>query len=193
MINWQPEQFYDGVIGPKRREEMFAAVDLHAINDKVDQGEDFHTTIEEAAKAYPEFHDEIMMWHDRWLEIATPDIPHSVRLLRALRAAGVPVFALSNFGIQTFELARPVYPFLDEFDQRYISGYLGKVKPWAPIYEALEEGCGITPSALLFADDRQENLDAATIRGWQTHLFVSPQDWAARLVQEGLLSPEAAE
>jgi 2-haloacid dehalogenase len=192
LIEWQPERFYDAVVGEARRREMFAAVDLHAINDKVDQGENFHDTIVAAADQYPAFRDEIMMWHDRWIEMGQPAIPHSVRLLRALRAAGVPVFALSNFGVQTFEIAEPVYPFLKEFDRRYISGYMGHVKPWSPIYEQLEADCGVAPEGLLFVDDRQENLDAATIRGWATHLFDSPQGWADRLVAEGLLTAEAA-
>jgi 2-haloacid dehalogenase len=192
LIEWQPERFYDAVVGEARRREMFAAVDLHAINDKVDQGENFRDTIYAAAEKYPTFRKEILMWHDRWVEMATPEIPHSVRLLRALRSAGVPVFALSNFGIQTFELAEPVYPFLGEFDRRYISGYMGCVKPWAPIYEKLEQDCGVTPSKLLFVDDRQENLDAAIIRGWGVHLFDGPQGWADRLVAEDLLSKDAA-
>ena len=61
------------------------------------------------------------------------------------------------------------------------------------IYEMLEEDCGVDPAGLLFADDRQENLDAAAARGWQTHLFTDPQGWADRLVAEGLLTPEAAQ
>ena len=85
------------------------------------------------------------MWHDNWLELAAPEIPVSVACLRALRARGMPVFALSNFGIGTFELAETAYPFLTEFDRRYISGYLSHVKPHARIYEILETDSGIAP------------------------------------------------
>ena len=42
LIEWQPERFYDSVIGETRRRAMFAAVDLHAMNDKVDMGQHFH-------------------------------------------------------------------------------------------------------------------------------------------------------
>ena len=110
LIEWQPERFFDSVIGAERRREMFATIDLHGMNDRVDRGETFHEVIVETAARYPEWHDEVMIWHDRWIEMAAPAIPHSVRLLRALRAQGVPVFALTNFGIQTFEIAEPVYP-----------------------------------------------------------------------------------
>jgi 2-haloacid dehalogenase len=45
----------------------------------------------------------------------------------------------------------------------------------------------------LFTDDRAENISAAQARGWQTHLFDGPQGLARRLVDAGLLTPEAAE
>ncbi|MEY2962082.1 MAG: hypothetical protein RLZ60_1912, partial [Pseudomonadota bacterium] len=47
-------------------------------------------------------------------------------------------------------------------------------------------------TALLFADDRADNIAAAAARGWKTHLFTDPQGFAARLVAEGLLSEEDA-
>lgn len=193
LIEWQPERFYDGVIGAERRTAFFDAIDLHAMNDRVDQGQNFTQVITDTAAAHPDWADEVMMWHDRWIEMAAPVIDHSVRLLRALRRAGQPVFALSNFGVETFEIGVREYPFLEEFDQRYISGHMRVTKPDPEIYRMLEEDCGIPPEMLLFADDRQENIDAAAARGWQTHLFTTPQDWADRLVAEGLLSSEAAQ
>lgn len=192
LIEWQPERFFDSVIGPERRREMFAAVDLHGVNDEVDRGGDFRSLIYAAADANPELGDEIRLWHDRWIEIAAPAIPHSVRLLRALRTKGVPVYALTNFGKQTFDIAEPVYPFLGEFDRRYISGHMGVIKPAAVIYEMLEQDCGLPPDALLFTDDRADNIDAAAARGWHTHLFDGPQAWADCLVSHRLLTKKEA-
>ncbi|MEL6682164.1 MAG: HAD family phosphatase [Pseudomonadota bacterium] len=192
LIEWQPERFYDSVIGEERRRAMFAEIDLHGMNDAVDRGADFRETVYATARTYPDWDAEIRMWHDRWLEMARPAIDHSVRLLRALRAAEVPVFALTNFGIQTFELAEPVYPFLGEFDRRYISGHMGVIKPEAQIYQMVEADCGCDPHCLLFTDDRIDNIDAAAARGWQTHLFDGPQGWADRLVEAGAISPAAA-
>ena len=192
LIEWNPERVYDRVIGVERRKAMFAAVDLHGMNDQVDRGQNWYDAVSECAAQNPDWHDEIMMWHERWLEMASPAIDHSVRLLRALRSANVPVFALSNFGIQTFEIGEREYPFLEEFDRRYISRHMGEVKPEPEIYRMLEADCGIAPTALLFADDRADNIAAAAARGWKTHLFTDPQGFAARLVAEGLLSEEDA-
>ncbi|MCT8159054.1 HAD family hydrolase [Pseudoruegeria sp. SHC-113] len=192
LIEWQPERHYDAIVGEARRKEMFAAVDLHAMNDRVDLGENFHDTVMDCAKAYPEFAEDIRRWHDDWLHMASPAIPHSVALLRALRKAGVPVFALSNFGVETFALAEVEYPFLQEFDRRYISGHMRLAKPGPEIYAALEADSGVAPEALLFADDRADNIAAAKARGWQTHLFTGPQGWARALVETGLLTDAEA-
>lgn len=192
LIEWQPERFFDSVIGEDRRRAMFAAIDLHAMNDRVDSGETFRDIIDETAATYPDWHTEIMIWHDRWLDMAAPAIPHSVRLMRALQAKGVPVFSLTNFGIQTYALAETKYDFLSQFDRDYISGHLGVIKPNPAIYKAVEDTCGVPPDALLFADDRADNITAADARGWQTHLFDGPAGWAARLVSAGLLTAAEA-
>ena len=190
LIEWNPERFYDRAIGPDRRRAMFAELDLHGMNDRVDRGETFHEVIMEWAEAHPHWRAEILMWHDNWLDMASPAIPGSVHLLRRLRSRGVPVFALSNFGIQPFATAEPVYPFLTDFDRRYISGHMGQVKPEPMIYEMLEADCGVAPDRLLFTDDRADNIATARARGWQVHLFEGPDGLATRLIAEGLLREE---
>ena len=193
LIEWQPERFYDSAIGAERRRAMFAEVDLHGMNDLVDRGADFRDTIYGWAEKYPQWRAEIRMWHDDWLKLATPAIPHSVRLLRALRSKGVPVFALTNFGIGTWQIATPVYDFLNEFDRAYVSGHMGVIKPEPRIYEMVEQDCGFAPGELVFADDRAENIEMAQSRGWHGHRFTGPEGWAACLVEHGLLTrPEAA-
>lgn len=192
LIGWQPEQFFDRAIGADRRAAFFDAVPILDMNERIDLGADFDDAVSEMLALYPDWSEEITLWQDRWIDMVSPVIDHSVRLLRALRRAGHPVFALSNFGAGTLKIAEREYPFLEEFDRRYISGEMGMIKPDPAIYQAVEADCGIPSAALLFTDDRRENIDAAAARGWQTHLFDGPQGWAARLVAQDLLMPEAA-
>lgn len=192
LIEWQPERAYDRLIGEAKRKEMFAELDLHDMNNDIDKGSPFKETIYAFAEAHPKWRDEIRMWHDNWFDMAAPAIDHSVRLLRALRAKGVPVFALSNFGVENWPPAVQVYPVLGEFDREYVSGRMQHVKPGNRIYEMVEEDSGIEPDRLIFTDDRADNIATAHARGWKTHLFTSPQGWADRLVAEGLLTVEEA-
>ena len=69
---------------------------------------------------------------------------------------------------------------------------MGMAKPDADIFAAMEADCGVAPGAMLFTDDRADNIAAAAARGWQTHHFDGPEGWARRLVAEGLLTEAEA-
>ncbi|ANB33100.1 2-haloacid dehalogenase [Rhodovulum sulfidophilum] len=187
LIDWQPEAFYDRRIGPDRRRALFAEVDLYGMNEGVDRGDDFGAAVAALAARHPGWEAEIRMWQDDWLEMASPALPESVAVLKAVKAAGLPVFALSNFGNGPFEIARRAYPFFELFDRLYVSARLRVLKPDPRIYEILETDSGIAPERLIFTDDKAENIAAAAARGWKTHLFEGGRGWAARLVAEGVL------
>jgi 2-haloacid dehalogenase len=192
LIEWNPERYYDSQLGEATRQRLFAEVDLYGMNDRIDAGEPFRETVHDLADRTPAWAGQIRWWHDRWIHLASPRIDGSVALLRALRHSGVPVFALSNFGIQSFALAQTQYEFLGEFDRQFISGHMGVTKPNPMIYRMVEEDCGLPAEALLFTDDRAENIAAAQARGWQVHLFDGPAGFAQRLVAAGLLSAAEA-
>ncbi|MEL6450560.1 MAG: HAD-IA family hydrolase [Pseudomonadota bacterium] len=192
LLEWQPEAYYDAHIGADRRKALFAEVPLEAMNLEVDRGAPFRKSVEDLAAAHPAWADEIMMWHDCWLDIASPAIDHSARLMKAVQATGMPVFSLTNFGIDTYEIAAEAYPILRDFDRDFISGHMKEIKPDARIYEMLEDGAGLSGEALIFTDDRADNIAAAQARGWRTHLFEGPQGWADRLVAEGILTADQA-
>ncbi|MEM9342492.1 MAG: HAD family phosphatase [Pseudomonadota bacterium] len=187
LIEWRPEPYFDQVLGEERRRDLFAAVDLLGMNERIDLGEDFVATVNETAERFPDYATEIRLWRDAWMEFTGPVIDGSVEALRDLRAKGVPVFALSNFGIQTLEIAEEAYPFLTEFDRRYISGHMRVMKPDPEIYRRVEADSGVAAERLLFVDDLPKNIAAAEARGWQGHLFEGAEGWRARLVAEGLL------
>lgn len=192
LIEWNPERYYDSQLGEAARRRLFAEVDLHAMNEVIDAGGPFRKTVYDLADRTPAWAGPIRWWHDRWIELASPRIDRSLALLRALRRNGVPVFALTNFGSDSFAHAETHYDFLGEFDRRYISGHLGVTKPNPEIYRIVEQDCGLPPGALLFTDDRAENIGAARARGWQVHLFDGPEGLARRLVAADLLAAAEA-
>lgn len=187
LITWNPERLYDQLLPDRSaREALFATVDLHGMNDRIDRGAPFKDTIYAEAEKHPDYRDLIRLWHDRWIEMASPLIDDSWTLLRNLRGQGMPVHALSNFGIESFAYAETVYPMLTEFDERFISGHMGVIKPEARIYEMVEEVLGLSGSDLFFTDDRADNIAAAQARGWQAHRFETPSGLADALRAAGL-------
>jgi 2-haloacid dehalogenase len=112
--------------------------------------------------------------------------------MRALRAKGIPVFALTNFGIESFAYAQTQYDFLNEFDRPYVSGHMRVIKPDPRIYEMVEEDSGLSGASLLFADDRPDNIERRG-RGAGTRICSKgPEGWAKALVDHGLLTEEEA-
>lgn len=49
LIRWDPEGFFDRVIGVEWREAFFAAVPVHAMTDRIDLGEGFGSVIDGVA------------------------------------------------------------------------------------------------------------------------------------------------
>jgi 2-haloacid dehalogenase len=192
LVGWDPEGFYDARIGRDRRERLFAEVPLDAMNIGMDAGDPWPGAVRALAAQHPEWHDEIMMWETGANEMTGPPIDHSVRLMRALKRCGVPVYALTNYNGDKLRSQVGAFPFYAEFDGMAISGDLRTMKPGAPIYEHIETISGLTGADLLFTDDKAENCAAADLRGWKTHLFNEPQGLADRLVAEGLLTKEEA-
>lgn len=192
LVGWDPEGYYDARIGPERRRRFFAEVPIHAANVRMDAGVAFSDCIAPLAERHPEWRDEVLAWQADLIAMLQPVIFGSVALMRALRRKGVPVFALTNWGDEHFDIASGHFAFFREFDRAFVSARLGLIKPDAAIYAVVEQETGIAPSALLFVDDKAENVATAVARGWRAHQFEGWQGWARRLVAEGLLTEREA-
>ena len=188
VVEWNPEAYYDARIGRAAREAMFAETGIHAVNLMIDEGAPFRQSIYDLAERFPQWADEVRRWHDDQFGMTQPVIHGTLDLIDALKSRGVPVFALSNWGDESFDRAVAHYPFLGAFDRTYVSGKLRMKKPDPAIYAHVEVDCGIAPGGLLFTDDRAENIRAAEVRGWQVHLFDGPGGLASRLRAEGLIA-----
>jgi len=187
LVNWDTDLLYAHLLPDvSARQSLFEEAGLDEMNLSVDRGAPFRETIYATADKFPHHADLIRAWHDRWAEMFTPRIDGSWEILRSLRAAGWPVYALSNFGRESFELGEQMYPELAEFDKRFISAHLGVIKPEARIYEILEEHTGLSGAELFFIDDRADNIAAAKERGWQGYQFGTPTGLKAALADCGV-------
>ncbi len=187
LVEWQPERTYTNVFGATRAAAFFHDVPIHRAHLAVDSGARFGTILD-LIEDYPAYDPEIRFWVENWSRLAERRIDHSIRLMRALQAHGVPVWALTNFGDEPFDVSCADHPFLTEFDGAVVSGRIGLVKPDPAIYEALEEATMTRGAKILFTDDRPENIATAQARRWQAHLFDGPDGWADCLVRAGLLT-----
>jgi putative hydrolase of the HAD superfamily len=113
-------------------------------------------------------------------------MPESVALVSEVRRAGHRLFALSNLHRASFAHLAATYDLFGRFDGRVVSCEVGACKPEPSIYRHLLERHGLDPSATLFIDDVQANLDAAAAFGIATILFDGAASCRARLCETGV-------
>lgn len=191
LLRWEPDRLYRELIpDPAARAAFFAETDISGMNEAVDRGHPFKEAVAAKIAEFPHHAALIQAWHDRWTDMAHEIIPLTARTIRHLRSQGTPVFALSNFGFDTFDFAATIYPELMEFDRHYISGRLKVIKPDPRIYQILEEDSGLSGEDLIFFDDLPANIEAARARGWHGSVFTEPERMIAELGDLGLLDPE---
>jgi putative hydrolase of the HAD superfamily len=61
--------------------------------------------------------------------------------------------------------------FNQAFDRLYFSCDLGRMKPSADYYQAIQNDLGVEGNQILFWDDSPEHVAGATQAGWNAHLY----------------------
>ena len=188
LLRWDPRHLYRKVFADEARMEYFlsTACSLAWIHS-IDGCRDFAAPIAARAQEFPEFADELALFDTRWLETLDGAIAENLTIFHALKAAGRPVYGITNYPAQKFDLSRELHPFLDDFDEIVVSGREGVTKPDARIYEILFERAGRAPEDLVFVDDVARNIAAAERLGMRGVLYAPGMDLAAELRKLGAL------
>jgi FMN phosphatase YigB (HAD superfamily) len=94
---------------------------------------------------------------------------------QTLRGKGIPTYIFSNTNDLAIRHIRQRFPFFANFTDYILSYEHGAMKPDAKLYEVVERICGKRGDAILYLDDRAENIAAGAARNWQTILQESPE------------------
>jgi 2-haloacid dehalogenase len=193
LLDWNPRHLYRKLFDDKAEMERFLSevctMEWHHAHDL---GIPPEQTIPPLAEAHPEYADMIRAWPERSEEMLAGPIEETVEILRELRDAGVPVYALTNMETWTYPGRRERYPFLRWFDGTVVSGFEGVAKPDPEVFELLLDRFGLTPESTLFIDDSAKNVAAARGVGMQAIEFESPARLRERLHDAGLLDNHSA-
>lgn len=188
LLKWDPDRLYRELIPDEAERARFhVETGTHEMNLSIDRGAPFRATVMAQAEKFPEHADNLRAWHDRWLDMAYDTIDGSAEIMRRVQNDGIPVFALSNFGVDSFALAQRTYDILNEFDATFISGHMKMMKPEPEIYAAVEAETGFSQGDIVFFDDSRANIDAAQAAGWHAYLFETPEKMQSDLENVGIL------
>src|SRR5262245_6619577 len=117
-------------------------------------------------------------------------VPAMVELHARLRRQGIPTFIFSNTNELAVDHIRRSFPFFGNFDGYIFSYEHGAMKPEQKIYEVVERMTGSSGKQILYLDDRFENAEAGSVRGWQVIQHRTPAESKAILEELNLLDGE---
>jgi 2-haloacid dehalogenase len=174
LLDWDPRHLYRKLFDDEEAMNRFLAEictpQWHAAHDR---GVPHDESCAELASAHPEYAELIWAWASRSEEMIAGPITGTVEILRTLKAAGVPCYALTNMEAETYPRRRERFPFMRWFDGTVVSAFEGTAKPDVEIFRRLLGRFSLAPSATVMIDDSAANLDAARSLGMQTVHFRS--------------------
>ena len=152
-----------------------------------DAGRALADMLPELKTEFPDHAPLIDAYATRFNETIPAPMPGSLELVERLDAAGVPLFAITNFGHEFWEGFRPTQPIFDRFRNVVVSGTEKLMKPDPAIYRLAIERFGIDPAGAIFIDDVAKNIDGAESVGIAGHVFKDAATLEAVLVSRGYL------
>lgn len=189
LLQWDPEIPYRRLIpDPADRAHFLTHICSPAWNVEQDRGRSWREAEDILISQYPDQAEMIRAYRACWSEMIPDSIAGSVTVLEQLLDDGHDVTALTNFGDDTFEVARARFPFVDRFRGVTVSARVGLIKPDAAIYRHHHETFDLEPGAILFFDDSLPNVEGARAEGWNAEHFVSPEQMRTDLMRYGLLA-----
>ncbi|HKQ02985.1 MAG TPA: HAD family phosphatase [Actinomycetes bacterium] len=192
LIDWDPRYLYRKLLDDEAAvEEFLATVCTPAWNAEQDRGRPFAEGVAELVERHPAHAAAISAYHERWPEMLGGAVDGTVEILAELRAAGVPVYALTNWSAETFGVARERFEFLEWFDGVLVSGEERIIKPDPAIFRLLLDRFGLDPEATFYVDDSEPNVAAADRLGFDAVRFTTPAQLRRDLVARRLLARSA--
>lgn len=190
LYGWDPDSFLVRQIADDEARMRFVDdVDLWQWHESLDGGRPYAEAAAELHEKFPEYAHLIAAWSDSFGETITGPVPGVHELVEALDAAGVSLFAITNFSADFWPpFHERERAFFRRFRDIVVSGEVKLLKPDPAIYWLALDRFRLRPAEALFVDDRAINVEAAEAIGMKAHLFTTAEELGDRLRAEGLLA-----
>ncbi|MGF7173408.1 HAD family hydrolase [Azospirillum doebereinerae] len=189
LIEWDPRHLYrelfDGY--EDMMEEFLDTVCTSAWNLEQDRGRPWAEAVALLTAEHPDCAELIRAYDEQWERMVPGPIAGTPEILAELKARGVPVYAITNFSADKFELARKRFDFLNSFEGVIVSGTERLVKPDPAIYRLLLDRYGLDAKDCFFIDDSVANVESARSVGMTAHHFAGAEALRQDLEGFGLL------
>lgn len=153
-----------------------------------DAGRPLSDMVPQRKAQFPEYADLIDAYAARFLETIPGPVPGTAALIRALHDGGTPLYGITNFGAEFWDIFRPTCAELSYMRDIVVSGRECLAKPDPAIFRLAAERFGRSPGDMLFIDDNAANVSSAAAEGWQVHHFRDAPALADDLRSRGLIT-----
>ncbi len=189
LVDWEIRFLYERLIPAGEALDAFVrdvtTVEWHFQHD---MGRPFAETCAELTAQFPHHADLIAQFGPRFNETNRATVPGMAELLAELDAAGIPLFAITNFSGEFFPPFRAKYPeMFARFRDIVVSGDEKMMKPDPAIYRLALDRFGLRGDESVFIDDNLDNVAAAAAFGIHAIHFTDEPALRAELVSLGLL------
>ncbi len=183
LVDWDPHYVYrpyfngdDAAI-----DRFMQEIGFHEWNLQQDGGRSFDDGVAMLSAQFPQYAHLIHAYHECYEDAIVGPVAGTVEIVRACKAAGYPLYGLSNWAQEKFDLIRPKYDFFECFDDILISSTVNLVKPDPRIFEIFLKRIGRQAEECVYIDDSAANATEADRLGFITIRFESPRQLAAEL------------
>lgn len=182
LVQWHPELVFGEYFGDEAKAWWFLS---HVADSewrlRIDAGESYDGCVGELQVRFPEFSEAIELYHTRWLDMLTGEMPGMRQLLNDLKEYGYELFGLTNWSMETFPIAREHFPILQMIDRYVVSGAEGYVKPDQRLFQLLLDRYNLKAEDCVFVDDNPDNVAAANGMGMRGILFICADNLRKKL------------
>ncbi len=189
LIAWDEHAaFRDAFPDDAAIDTFFDQIGFYAWNLEQDRGRSREEAVAAIHRKWPEHAPLLDQFFDRFADTIQTKITGSWTVLEDLKSTGHRVFGLTNWGAETWPVAKTVHPeLIDAFEDVVVSGDEKLLKPDVRIYETLTNRNGLQPGECTFIDDSPKNVEGARAAGWNAVHFTGADELRSAIQDLGLL------
>ena len=171
LVRWDPYLPYQGHYPRDVVERFFRESDFEALNHAQDAGEPWPSLRAGLAARRPDLVPMLDVYLADHRRAVPGEVPGAAGTVRGLRAAGLHVFGLTNWGAENWHVAAEQAPVIGLLEGVVVSGHEKVAKPDPEVFRRAIERFELDPARTLFTDDSERNVEAAAAVGFRVHRF----------------------